>query len=210
MIITEYDRRFHLKKVDIFSQYLIAAGVGSRSMAAELYDTHFHEYLLRLVNAGPFQVRAMKPPSKPRQSTTQKTREWSTSDSLSTLAMPGLIALSEFNHDTVLDFRQLEYKYLKPTIRYFATFDSLLVLSDTSVIAFQATIADKHDCRPGGLEWLTTHGIEEIHYVYVSPAAVKHATVVLPGEVPDDLIYPTASSGSLQFRSVSHMYVDFT
>ncbi|KAJ3872627.1 hypothetical protein F5051DRAFT_445001 [Lentinula edodes] len=210
MIITEYDRRFHQKKVDIFSQYLIAAGVGSRSMAAELYDTHFHEYLLRLVNAGSVQVRAMKPPSKPRQSATQKNREWSTSDSLSTLAMPGLIALLEFDHDTVLDFRQLEYKYLKPTIRYFATFHSLLILSETSVIAFQATIADKHDCRPGGLEWLTTHGIEEIHYVYVSPAAVEHATVVLPGDVPDDLIYPAASSGTLQFRSVSHMYVDFT
>ncbi|KAJ6611350.1 hypothetical protein B0H10DRAFT_2056776 [Mycena sp. CBHHK59/15] len=167
--------------------YRICVGVktaGCRAWAVDLFDQHFHDFLSF---GGTWPLHAIEQSAGTRTDAARRGWTGRTEESGSFLRadkemsivttrdqpqQPATVSRVTFDEakEPVVGSPLSPGVYYRPTRKNFATFDSFYIDNPGHALAFQASLAQKHDVKEEGLKWLEDRGITKITYIYVTPA----------------------------------------
>ncbi|KAJ6623685.1 hypothetical protein B0H10DRAFT_777669 [Mycena sp. CBHHK59/15] len=166
--------------------YRICSGVdspGCKAWVGHLFDQHYHDFLLA---GGMWRLHVLQKPDgvqgqvitwtgllQPSGSFLRAEKEMSIVDRTTNAPVrPATISRVLFDKQNEPKEGKALSKgvYYRPTQRTFATFDSLYVLKTNHVLAFQASVAKKHDVEKTDVEWLKERKVKKITYIYVTPS----------------------------------------
>ncbi|KAJ7227433.1 hypothetical protein GGX14DRAFT_555986 [Mycena pura] len=194
-----------LARKELFEICIGVSSPGPRSIAADLFDRHYHN---RIIAGGVWALRPMIPPPPTKRPV--KNRGFKTAGPPDHILCAHRSIIIQSNAQSpppppsppvpvpCVDFDPAQPPsvfqvgvYYRPLTRCFATFDSFYVDRLGHAIGFQASIGSKHDAKESGLEWLKDQGIDHVTYVYVSPVQDegREAKIMIPVNIKFDYVY---------------------
>jgi hypothetical protein len=185
IIVEAIHTKFNLNRVDLFNKLAAGDGIEDATLASYFYDLNYHDFLCQDVV---FNCFLFHPPQRARTSGQAK-RYWTSKSNPAECYPFPMKKCYAFVFDANSPPELIPGCYYRPSGRTFPTFDSMLVVTATHVIIFQASVSGLHGVSLKGLEWLAAQGFVTVEYVYVSPSSTKSVTIPFLTAVPDSLEY---------------------